>query len=241
MCSKIATTQWSQVLAARDGSDTEAHRALESLCQTYWQPLYAYIRHQGYDAEEARDLTQAYFTVFLEKDYLADVDPEKGRFRSFLLTSLRHFLSHERIRSRALKRGGGTLTLSLDTDVANERYLQEPATGRSPEDVFERQWALTVLGEALGRLRQEASTEDRRRKFELLKPYLTGEEPSRPYREVVEELGMTEMAVRKAVHRLRRRFGQVLRDEVAETVADEEVIDDEVRHLLKAVHFWDER
>jgi RNA polymerase sigma-70 factor (ECF subfamily) len=107
--------------------------------------------------------------------------------------------------------------------------------------VFERQWALTVLGEALVRLRQEASTEDRRRKFELLKPYLTGEEPSRPYREVVEELGMTEMAVRKAVHRLRRRFGQVLRDEVAETVADEEVIDDEVRHLLKAVHFWDER
>jgi RNA polymerase sigma factor (sigma-70 family) len=235
MCAKVATTQWSQVLAARDGSDTEARRALESLCQTYWQPLYAYIRHQGYGPDEAGDLTQAYFTEFLEKGFLADVDPEKGRFRSFLLCSLRHFLSHERSRSLALKRGGGTLTLSLDTDGAEERYLQEPATGRSPEEVFERRWALTVLGKALASLRHASAAEGQRRSFETLKPYLTGEEPMKPYREVGEELGMTEMAVRKAVHRLRRRFGQVLRAEIAETVADEEAIDVEVRHLLTII------
>jgi len=239
MCSKVATTQWSQVLAARDGSETETRRALESLCQTYWQPLYAYIRRQGYEPEEASDLTQAYFTEFLEKDFLADVDPEKGRFRSFLLTSLRHFLSHERIRSHALKRGGATLTLSLDTDVAEERYMQEPATGRSPEEVFERRWALTVLGKALASLRHESTTENQRQSFETLKPYLTGEEPRKPYQEVAEELGMTEMAVRKAAHRLRRRFGQVLRDEIAETVAGEDAIDDEVRHLLMIIGPWD--
>lgn len=238
MCSKVATTQWSQVLAARDGSDTEARWALESLCQTYWQPLYAYIRHQGYEPDEASDLTQAYFTEFLEKDFLGDVDPEKGRFRSFLLTSLRHFLSHERVRSRALKRGGGILTLSLDTDVAEERYMQEPATGRSPEEVFERRWALTVLGKALASLRHESMTEIQRQSFEALKPYLTGEEPKKPYQEVGEELGMTEMAVRKAAHRLRRRFGQVLRDEIAETVAGEDAIDDEVRHLLMITGPW---
>ena len=239
MCSKVATTQWSQVLAARDGSETETRRALESLCQTYWQPLYAYIRRQGYEPEEASDLTQAYFTEFLEKDFLADVDPEKGRFRSFLLTSLRHFLSHERIRSHALKRGGATLTLSLDTDVAEERYMQEPATGRSPEEVFERRWALTVLGKALASLRHESTTENQRQSFETLKPYLTGEEPRKPYQEVAEELGMTEVAVRKAAHRLRRRFGQVLRDEIAETVAGEDAIDDEVRHLLMIIGPWD--
>jgi len=122
MSGKVATTQWSQVLAARDGSDTEARAALESLCQTYWQPLYAYIRHQGYSPDEARDLTQGFFAEFLEKDFLADVDPERGRFRAFLLASLRHFLSHERDRERALKRGGGTTTLSLDVEAGEAGY-----------------------------------------------------------------------------------------------------------------------
>jgi RNA polymerase sigma factor (sigma-70 family) len=239
MCSKVATTQWSQVLAARDGSDTGSRRALASLCQTYWQPLYAYIRHQGHEPEEASDLTQAYFTEFLEKNFLADVDPEKGRFRSFLLTSLRHFLSHERTRGRALKRGGGTPLLSLDTEVAEQRYTQEPSTGRSPEEVFERRWALTVLGKALTRLRYESTAGNQSQNFEALKPYLTGEKPTKPYREVAEEQGMTEMAVRKAVHRLRRRFGQVLRDEIADTVAGEDAIDDEVRHLLTIIGPWD--
>jgi RNA polymerase sigma-70 factor (ECF subfamily) len=239
MCSKVATTQWSQVLAARDGSDTEARRALESLCQTYWQPLYAYIRHQGYGPEEASDLTQAYFTEFLENDYLADVEPAKGRFRTFLVASLRHFLSHERRRSRALKRGGGAPVLSLDTDWAEQVYLQEPATDCTPENLFERRWALTVLGQAMVALRQGLTTENQRHSFETLKPYLTGEAHTRSYRAVGDELGMTEMAVRQAVHRLRRRFGQILRDEIAETVTGEDAIDDEVRHLLTTIGPWD--
>lgn len=239
MCAKVATTQWSQVLAARDGSGTEARVALESLCQTYWQPLYAYVRHQGYGPEEARDLTQGFFADLLEKDSLEDVDPSKGRFRSFLLAALRHFLSHQRDRERALKRGGGTLTLSLDTEVAEERYLREPGTARSPEEVFERRWAMTVLGRALATLRHESNSENQLERFELLKMYLTGEEPRKPYREVGEKLGMSELAVRKAVHRLRRRFGQVLRDEISETVAGEAAIDDEVRHLLTVIGPWD--
>ena len=136
-------------------------------------------------------------------------------------------------------RGGGTLTLSLDTDVAEERYLSEPAATRSPEEVFERRWAMTVLGKALATLRLEAKSESQPEKFESLKLYLTGEEPKKPYREVGEKLGMTEVAVRKAVHRLRRRYGQVLRDEISETVAGEDAIDDEVRHLLTVIGPWD--
>ena len=152
MCALIATTQWSEVLAARDGSGTEARRALESLCQTYWQPLYAYIRHQGHGPDEARDLTQGFFTEFLEKDFLADVDPEKGRFRAFLLASLRHFLSHEREREQALKRGGGTTTLSLDVEAGEARYAMQPVEAMTPVDVFEHRWAMTVLDRAMDRL-----------------------------------------------------------------------------------------
>ena len=156
MSSKVATTQWSQVLAARDGSDTEARAALESLCQTYWQPLYAYIRHQGYGPTRRSDLTQGFFAEFLDKDFLSSVDPEKGRFRSFLLASLRHFLSHERDRERALKRGGGTATLSLDLSAAKKVYAVELAEEMTPEDVFERRWALTVLDRAMTRLEEES-------------------------------------------------------------------------------------
>ena len=235
MCAKVATTQWSQVLAARSGTGTEARQALESLCQTYWQPLYAYIRHQGYEPDEASDLTQSYFVEFLQKDLLTEVAPEKGRFRSFLLASLRHFLSHQRVRRRALKRGGGTLTLSLDTEWAEERYIREPTTGRSPEEVFERRWAFTVLGQALASLQHKASVDGQGQRFESLRPFLTGDEPVTSYREVGEQLGMTDMAVRKAVHRLRRRFGKVLRNTIADTVAGDDAVDDEVRHLLTII------
>jgi RNA polymerase sigma-70 factor (ECF subfamily) len=146
MHAKVATTQWSQVLAARDGSETEARRALELLCQTYWQPLYAYIRHQGYEPDEARDLTQGFFAELLEKDFLADVDPDKGRFRAFLLASLRHFLSHERDRARALKRGGGATTLSFDVEAGEAGYALRPVEELTPVDVFERRWAMPVPG-----------------------------------------------------------------------------------------------
>ena len=235
MCARVATTQWSQVLAARDGSDTEARAALERLCQTYWQPLYAYIRHQGSSPDEARDLTQGFFTEFLEKDFLADVDPEKGRFRSFLLASLRNFLSHERDRDRALKRGGATTTLSLDVEAGEAGYALRPTEEMTPVDVFERRWALTVLDRALYRLRKESVAADNKAQFEELKQYLTSAEPQAPYRETGEALGISEGAVATAVHRLRQRYGKCLRAEIAETVVNPSEIGDELRHMLMVV------
>jgi RNA polymerase sigma-70 factor (ECF subfamily) len=232
MSGKVATTQWSQVLTARDGSDTEARAALESLCQTYWQPLYAYIRHQGSSPDEARDLTQGFFAEFLEKDFLADVDPDKGRFRSFLLASLRNFLSHERDRERALKRGGGTMTLSLDVEAGEAGYALRPVEATTPIDVFERRWAMTVLDRAMGRLQQEVDSSESDISFEQLKPYLTSSEPQVPYRETAEAMGVSEGAVATAVHRLRKRYGQCLRAEIAETVVDPSQVDAELRHLL---------
>ena len=235
MSSEVATTQWSQVLAARDGSATEARAALEMLCQTYWQPLYAYIRHQGSDPEEARDLTQAYFTELLDKDFLADVDPSKGRFRSFLLASLRHFLSHQRDRARALKRGGGTPTLSLDVAAGEESYTLQPSDEMTPEDVFEHRWALTVLDRAMGRLQLESTESGDLTQFDKLKPYLTSAEPQATYQESAGDLGMSVGAIKTAVHRLRKRYGMCLRAEIAQTVANPADTDEEVRHLLATV------
>ena len=235
MSTKVATTQWSQVLAARDGSDTQARAALESLCQTYWQPLYAYIRAQGYGPDEARDLTQGFFAEFLEKDLLAAVDPSKGRFRAFLLASLRNFLSHQRDQARTLKRGGGTRTLSLDTDIAEERYTGEAADGRTPEEIFDRRWAMTVLDRAMDRLSQEPNFAADPNQFELLRPYLTSTEPQSPYSQVAHSLAVSEGALRTAIHRLRKRFGQCLRDEVAQLVNDPAAVDGELRHLLEVM------
>lgn len=235
MGSGFATTQWSQVLAAREGSDTQARQALASLCETYWYPLYAYVRRQGHDADEARDLTQGFFAQLLEKNYLEDVEPSAGRFRSFLLTSLRHFLSHQWEKARAQKRGGGSRTVSLDAADAEVRYGWEPADRLTPEQVFERRWALTLVERALARLRQESVATNTTQRFEVLKTHLTGEEPHTPYREVATELGLSEGAVKVAVHNLRRKFAQVLRAEIAETVADPAEIDEEMRYLLQAV------
>ena len=235
MRTQIATTQWSQVLAARDGSETEARRALEGLCQTYWQPLYAYVRHQGASPDEASDLTQAYFTELLEKDLLADVDPTKGRFRAYLLATLRNFLSRDRTRAGRLKRGGGTSTLSLDMEAGEERYTVHPSEEMTPEDIFEHRWAVTVLDRAMARLERDSSFTAGEEQFRSLKPYLTGDRPQQPYRQVAASLGMSEGAVKVAVHRLRKRFGEYLRLEIAETVVDPSDVDDEVRHLLEVV------
>ena len=235
MGARVATTQWSQVLAARDGSDTEARAALESLCQTYWLPLYAYIRHQGSDPDEAQDLTQGFFAELLERDFLANVDPLKGRFRSFLLASLRHFLAHERRRTRALKRGGATRTVSLDTDAAEEGYAVQSNQQQTPADVFEQSWATAVLERAMTRLQLESATSGDVSHFEPLKQYLTSAEPQMPYRAAAEALEMSEGAVATAVHRLRQRYGKCLRAEIGETVANPEEVDDELRHLLVMV------
>jgi RNA polymerase sigma factor (sigma-70 family) len=229
--SSIATTQWSQVLAARDGSASEARAALEKLCGTYWRPLFAFVRAQGHDPEEARDLTQGYFAELLAKDVLAQVDPEKGRFRSFLLASMRNYLAHQRDRERALKRGGGLIGLSLDVEEGERNYTAEPANEVTPEDLFDRRWAMTVLDRALERLERVSDPAA----FEAMRPHLTGEGREERYRQIAERLDMTEGAVKTAVHRLRRRFGDCLRAEIAETVADGSDVDDEVRYLLSVV------
>jgi RNA polymerase sigma-70 factor (ECF subfamily) len=227
----MATTQWSQVLAAKDRSDTEARAALESLCQTYWQPLYSYIRHQGADPEAAKDLTQSYFAELLGKNLLNEVDPAKGRFRAYLLATLRHHLSHERVRARAKKRGGGARTISMNVEAGEVDYQESLAEKMTPADVFERRWAMTVLNRAATRVRQE-STALRREQWVHLRPYLLSGEPPEPYEKTAAKLGMSPSGVRSVVHRLRKRLGMCLREELAETVSDPSEVDDEIRHLL---------
>ena len=238
MSNRFATTQWNVVLAARDGSESQARLALEALCAAYWFPLYAYVRRRGHDADQARDLTQAFFADLLSRDFLGAIDRSKGRFRSFLLASLEHFLSHERDKERALKKGGGTRTISLDAEAAETRYRHEPADRLTPELVFERRWGLTVMERAMERLQGESG--DQPERFEQLKPCLTGDNPDR-YREIALALGMTETAVKTAVHRLRERYGRLLREEVAETVASPADVDEEVRHLLGVIRPWQDR
>lgn len=235
----FTTTSWSQVLTAVEGSGAEARRAMAELCEAYWYPLYAYIRRHGHDPEEARDLTQAYFVYLLEKEVLRGVDPAAGRFRTYLLNSLQYFLSHEREKAQALKRGGDTRTLSLDSEAAETRYGYEPADELTPEQVFEHRWAMTVLERTMERLRTESGEGDDRRQFERLQGYLTGQEPHIPYREVAAELEMTEGAIRGAVHRLRRRFGRLLLEEIAETVSDPADVEDEARHMLQVTTPWE--
>jgi DNA-directed RNA polymerase specialized sigma24 family protein len=238
LSNRFATTQWNVVLAARNGSESQARAALELLCDAYWFPLYAYVRRRGHAADEARDLTQEFFADLLSRDFLAAIDQSKGRFRSFLLASLEHFLSHERDRQRALKKGGSVRTMSLDANAAETRYHHEPADQLTPELVFERRWGLTVMERAMERLRAE--TGDQAERFERLKPCLTGDHPDR-YREIATALGMTEAAVKTAVHRLRERYGRLLRDEVAATVASPADVDEELRHLLGVLRPWQAR
>ena len=235
-----ATTNWTQVLAARDAPTDASRLALEALCQGYWYPLYTFVRRQGLEAEDARDATQAYFAQLLENGYLEDYDPALGRFRVFLMASVRNFLSKERDKTRAWKRGGRADIVSLNDD-AEGRYRAEPGDRLTPEDVFERRWALTLLERVLGRLRQEHVAAGRAQEFERLKPFLTGDEPRAPYRDVAADLGMSESAVKTAVHRLRQRFGSALRSEIAETVAHPGEVDDEVRHLLGVLAPWGAR
>jgi RNA polymerase sigma factor (sigma-70 family) len=235
MSGQVATTQCGRVLAARDGTDSEARAALEFLIRTYWEPLYAFIRSRGHDPDEASDLTQAFFTDLLERKALAHVDPEKGRFRSFLLASLRNFLSHDHDRRQAIKRGGATFTDSLDIEAGERRYAKHLTDGQTPDDVFERRWAMTVLDRAIERLSREAAEASSDGHFDELRPYLTSREPGLPYRELATELGLSESAIRVAVHRLRKHYGDCLRAEIADTVADPAEIDDEVRHLLTSL------
>jgi RNA polymerase sigma-70 factor (ECF subfamily) len=233
-----ATTSWTQILAARDAPSGEARAALDSLCQAYWYPVYAFVRRQGESPEDARDLTQAYFAQLIEKGYLQDYDPARGRFRVFLMASIRNFLSKERERVRAWKRGGRAEIVSLDETDVEGRYRHEPAADLTPEQIFERRWALTLLERVIERLRMELAGAGREREFDRLKAFLTGGEPQAPYREVAAELGISEGAVKTSVRRLRQRYGALLREEIATTVASPTDVDDEVRHLLGTVSSW---
>jgi len=232
---RFQTTNWSLVLAARGQESDDSRDALARLCEAYWYPIYAFIRHKGHDAEDACDLTQGYFALLLEKGYLGDVRREAGRFRSFLFASVSHFLSNEHDRARAAKRGGGRVLLSLDAEAAEEKYRFEPVDERTPEKAYERQWALAILARALAQLEEEHASPASADRFRALRPYLTGDEPAAAYRDLAPRLGLTEAAVRQAVRRLRKRYGELLRQEIGATVAASDAVDDELRHLLSAL------
>ncbi len=232
MDGRFQTTHWSLVLAARTGQSPESKDALEKLCNAYWFPVYAFVRRQGYGSEEARDLTQGFFARLLERRDLKDVRPELGRFRSFLLASVKHFLSNELDRERAKKRAPGAPLVSLDAREAEDRYGLEPADLMTPETLFERRWAGTVLARTLARLELEWTGDERARRFRLLRGHLTGDELGASYREIGAALGMTEDAVKMFVSRLRRQFGELLRAEIANTVPEPGDVDDEIRYLL---------
>jgi RNA polymerase sigma-70 factor (ECF subfamily) len=232
---RFDTTDWSVVLGASVGDPAQAREALATLCQAYWYPVYAFIRGRGEAAADAEDLTQAYFARFLEKDCLRGVRPEHGRFRSFLLVSVRNFVLNERERERARKRGGGRLHLSLDAAAGEARYALEPRDSATPETLFEKSWARTVLDRALGRLRQEAHRGADGARYERLEPFLTGDETADTCASLAREWGAGKSTVRVAVHRLRRRFGEILREEIGHTVAAPADVEDEVRHLLRVV------
>jgi RNA polymerase sigma-70 factor (ECF subfamily) len=230
---RFATTRWSQVLAAGHAPTAASRDALASLCEIYWYPLYAYVRRWGHGADDAEDLTQEFFSRLLEKHYLRDADPTRGRFRSFLLASLKHFLSNERDRATAVKRGGRVSIVALEVETAEGMYSREPPDADTPEKVFERRWALTVLERTLERLRKEFAESGKQKSFALLEGYLTGDRETVPYAQLAGKLEMTEGAIKVAVHRLRRRFGALLREEIGETVSDPSQVDDEIRDLFR--------
>lgn len=228
----FATTRWSVVLAA-GSSNVAADDALTVLCETYWYPLYAFVRREGSPAHDAQDLTQEFFSRLIEKRWLGDVHPERGRFRSFLLVAMKHFLANERDRARSLKRGGGQTLLSLDIAWAEERYAREPAVTRCAEQLFERRWAFTLLENVLGRLRQEFTAIGRGEVFDALEPALTGSKLA--YAEIAARLRLNEGAVRVAVHRLRLRYRDLVRAEIAATVESEAEVEAELKHLFAAL------
>jgi len=230
----FSTTHWSLVLCAGGDGTPESRDALAKLCEAYWYPVYAYIRRRGYPTEDARDLTQAFFTRLLEKRDLRSADPTRGRFRSFLLTAVRHFLANEFDWRAALKRGAGHATFSLEIDSGENRYIREPPDLLDPEKIFERRWAMDLLGRAVESLRADCARAGDSRLFEALRPCLTDAKSAPSHRAIGEHLEMSEGAVGVAVHRLRHRFGAALRREVAQTVSAD-AVDDELRYLLRAL------
>lgn len=229
---RFETTRWSVVQAAGNATTPEAKQALTQLCESYWRPLYAYVRYRVSTSQEAQDLTQAFFVAFLEKNYAGDADRDRGRFRTFLLTALRNFLSKEWEKARAIKRGGDQIILSLDFQQAESSVSIEPAAGLTAEQHYDQQWAIALLDQVMWRLEQETPASDR---FQTLKLFLISDSPGTNYETVAAELDMTEPAVRKAVSRLRQRYRQLLRIEILETVAGPDEVEDEIRKLFSTL------
>ncbi len=229
---QFAPTHWSVVLAAAEQPSSASVAAREQLCRHYWFPLYAYVRRRGYGPEDAQDLTQEFFARLLTNDGLRRVSPLKGKFRSFLLASMNHLLSDEQDRATRKKRGGGQAILSFDAPAAEERYRLEPADELTPEKVFERRWAVGLLEQALDRLETDYSRAGKHELFEVLQHFLTGDGQSGEYPAAARKLGLTEGAMRVAVHRLRKRFGAVFRELVAETIDSPDEVEAEMQHLL---------
>jgi RNA polymerase sigma-70 factor (ECF subfamily) len=230
----FATTHWTVVLAAGRRHTPQSDGALEELCRTYWFPLYAYVRRRGHTKEDAEDLVQAFFARFLAKNYLAGLNAERGRFRAFLLASLKHFLINEWKKSQRLKRGGGEKLLSLDWRTADTQFQVAATVGPSPDKAFDREWALALLAKVIERLRVECESDGKAKLFGQLKILLTAGKGALSYAEAAKKLGMDDTAVRVAVHRLRKRYRILLRDEIAQTLADAADVDEEMRALFGA-------
>jgi RNA polymerase sigma-70 factor (ECF subfamily) len=231
----FATTHWTAVIAASRGNSPQANVALEELCRTYWYPLYAYVRRHGHSREDAEDFTQGFFARLLEKNYLEDVSSDKGKFRSFLLMAIKRFLANEWDRANSQKRGGGIAPLSLDWEDAETRYQITPADHLSPDKLYDRAWAVVVLEHVILRLRDEHSTEGKASLYEKLRPFLMMGKSEIPYGRAASELKMSEGAVRVAVHRLRRRYRELLRDEITQTLANPAQADEEMQALFSAL------
>ena len=229
----FATTHWSVVLAAGDPASPTASAALETLCRTYWYPLYAYLRRSGHPPADAEDLVQGFFLHLLRLELLHSVQREGGRFRSFLLTALKHFLWDEKAKAAAQKRGGGHQFVSWEQAQAEQRFLREPADIASADRLFERRWALTLLEEAMSRLQEECVANGNAERFMQLKGFVSGEKGELSYAEAAERTGLTPSAVKSAIFRFRRRYHELIREEVGHTVADPREIEEELRYLLK--------
>ena len=226
------TTHWSVVLAAGHSSAPGATEALEKLCHAYWYPLYAYLRRSGRDTHDAQDLTQAFFARLIEKKDFALADRDKGKFRFYLLGALKHFLADQHDKATALKRGGGQTFVSFDAHTAEQRYHLEPVDEATPDKLFERRWALTLLDQALARLRQECAAAGKAQLYEELETFLTGAPNEASYAEIAARPGTTESAVKSALHRLRQRHRELIREEVAATVSTAAEVEEEIRHLI---------
>ena len=231
----FVTTHWSVVLTATGADTTQAQAALEHLCRMYWYPIYHFVRRQGHSIHDAQDFTQEFFARLLEKNWIAGADQSRGRFRSFLLMVLKRFLTVEWRRANAQKRAGGRLCLPLPLDTAETRFTSEPADTSTPEQAFEKQWALTLLETVLRELRTEYEQDGKGRLFEVLKPCLMGSRESQPYAALAAQLDLSEGAVKVAVHRLRERYRERLKAEIAHTVASPADVDNEMRHLIRVL------